>query len=180
MITGTTIAQIITLILTPIISRMYVAEDFAILAIVLSINAVIGALACGRYENAIILPFEKEKAFHLLVLCYILLLSTCIITFLVILFCPSIIENFVHTSFSPIWFSIPVFTFVSSSYTIFCSWVNREKNYKSIAYSKIIQNTVGNGSSVLMGISHWGGAGLIISTLIGALLSIAKPIYTII
>ena len=69
LVTGTTIAQVITILAAPAITRLYSPEAFEILAIFTSITSILGVIACLRYEMAIMLPKTNEEAANLLGLC---------------------------------------------------------------------------------------------------------------
>ena len=56
LMTGTTIAQAIPIAISPILTRIYTPEDFGIFAIFLAITLIIGSIANGRYELAIMIP----------------------------------------------------------------------------------------------------------------------------
>jgi len=63
LVTGTTIAQIITVLASPVITRLYGPETFGILALFTSITSIIAVIACMRYELAIMLPESDGEAF---------------------------------------------------------------------------------------------------------------------
>ena len=69
LVSGTAFAQIITILASPILTRLYSPEAFGFLAIFISITSIIGVIACMRYELAIMLPKSDEKAANLLALC---------------------------------------------------------------------------------------------------------------
>ncbi|NLL67479.1 MAG: lipopolysaccharide biosynthesis protein, partial [Clostridiaceae bacterium] len=57
---GTVIAQVIAVLVSPIITRMYTPADMGVLASFTAIVAILGVIAAGRYELAIVLP-ETDK-----------------------------------------------------------------------------------------------------------------------
>jgi O-antigen/teichoic acid export membrane protein len=66
LVTGTTLAQVITVLASPVITRLYGPEAFGFLAVFTSITSIIGVVACMRYELAIMLPKTDEEAANLL------------------------------------------------------------------------------------------------------------------
>ena len=62
LLSGATIAQIITLIAIPILTRIYTPEDFGYIAIYLSIANIVAAISTGRYELSIMLPEKRIEA----------------------------------------------------------------------------------------------------------------------
>ncbi|WP_292521939.1 hypothetical protein [Methanoculleus sp.] len=69
LVTGTTFAQIIAVLASPLLTRLYGPEAFGFLAIFTSITGILGVIACLRYEMAIMLPKTNEEAANLLDLC---------------------------------------------------------------------------------------------------------------
>ena len=69
--TGTSLAQAIPIIISPILTRIYTPEDFGLLALFLSITNIIGSVANGRYELAIMLPKEDEDAINIAALGFV-------------------------------------------------------------------------------------------------------------
>ena len=49
LVSGTTFAQILTILATPILTRLYGPEDFGLLALFLSITGILGTIVCLRY-----------------------------------------------------------------------------------------------------------------------------------
>jgi lipopolysaccharide exporter len=69
LVTGTTFAQVVTILASPLLTRLYGLEAFGFLALFTSITSIIGVIACMRYELAIMLPKTDEEAANLLGLC---------------------------------------------------------------------------------------------------------------
>ena len=69
LVTGTTFAQAVTILASPLLTRLYGPEAFGFLALFTSITSIIGVIACMRYEMAIMLPKTDEEAANLLGLC---------------------------------------------------------------------------------------------------------------
>ena len=72
LMTGTTIAQAIPIAISPILTRIYTPEDFGIFAIFLAITLIIGSIANGRYELAIMIPKKDEDAINIFALGFII------------------------------------------------------------------------------------------------------------
>ena len=56
LVTGTTLAQIISVLASPLVTRLYGPEAYGLLALFNLITSIIGVIACMRYELAIMLP----------------------------------------------------------------------------------------------------------------------------
>ena len=65
-LTSASIAQIVPLIIYPILTRIFHAEQFGLLALYQGICAILIIPASGRYEFAIMIPEKDEDAWNLL------------------------------------------------------------------------------------------------------------------
>lgn len=63
LLSANVVAQVIGLVVYPILTRMYAPEDFGLLNLFLSIGGVLTILATAEYYNAIVLPKKNRKAF---------------------------------------------------------------------------------------------------------------------
>lgn len=76
LMSGTIIAQVIPVAISPILTRIYTPEEFGVLALYVAILSVVTVIANMRYEIAIVQPERDEDAralFHLsLLICFVL------------------------------------------------------------------------------------------------------------
>lgn len=69
LISGTVGSQLILVAVSPILTRLYKPEDFAVLAVFMALTQVAEVIASGRYELAILLPRDLTDAFKIGILC---------------------------------------------------------------------------------------------------------------
>jgi len=158
---GTSIAQLITYASYPIVSRLYTPHEFGIFGLFTSIAGMITLISTGRYELAIILPKSEKKAFHLLILSFLINFSI-VLFVLLILFILSIF-NFQlkgdYQDVNTVIFLIPLFILLSGANNIFQNWYIRNKKFKLISISKIIMSVLNNSVVIIIGlisIHLWG------------------------
>ena len=65
---GTTIAQAIPIIISPILTRIYSPEEFGSLILFMSIVSILSVIVSLRYEKAIVQPLSDEDAISLVVI----------------------------------------------------------------------------------------------------------------
>ncbi len=82
---GTVIAQIIGIITTPIISRLYTPSDFGVLGLFTATLSILALAGGFRYELAIPLPEDDKDAANLFVF-FLVLLSVTSLCFLILIF----------------------------------------------------------------------------------------------
>ena len=64
LITGTGLAQLITIIFSPLLTRVYSEDQFGNFAFLLAICSILSHLVNGRYDVSIMLPKNEEDAIN--------------------------------------------------------------------------------------------------------------------
>lgn len=168
LLSGTAIAQAVPVLISPILSRLYTPDDFGVFALYMSIASVIGVLATGRYELAIMLPEKQKSAFNILALCLLLSLVTSVLTFILILFFIDPIIVFFEEPKIKVWlYFIPIIVFFTGIYQTFNYWSTRNKMFKRNATSRISQSTIAGGTQLGYGFLNSGAGGLILGYILG-------------
>lgn len=168
LMTGTTIAQAIPIAISPILTRIYTPEDFGVFALYMSILGVFTTVVTGRYSLAIILPKKDEDAINIVVLSiFIACFISIILLVIVFLFNQEITNLIGHADISRWLYLIPFTVFLSGIYQSFNYWGNRNKQYKRLATSRIIQGGVTGSANIGMGFSGFGAGGLIVGGAFG-------------
>ena len=173
LMTGTTIAQAIPIALSPILTRLYSPEDFGMFALFLSVVSILAIMVTGRYEIAAMLPKRKQDALALVLLS--ILINICLSFLLlmaVIAFNRDIVEWFSSAMVSSWLYWIPVSVFLTGLYQSFYSYANREKAYKNMSVSRVMQNGTTGLVSLLVGITKLSSSGLIIGLIVGRLAAV--------
>lgn len=161
---GSVLAQIIPIIMSVILARLYTPKDFGDWGIFSSIVTILTVIACGRYEYAILRPRRYVDALNIVCLSLILSLSFCTLLF-VILFISDFLQIRVISDLTGKYW-IPVYVLMSAGLQIFSNYANRFERYKVIAYYSIIKSTTQALTRTLLGILKVSN-GLIIGAVIG-------------
>lgn len=167
---GAGFAQVITLLFTTFLTRVYSPADFGILSLYLTTAGFLTVIFSGRYELAIMLPEKDSKAFSLLQLSSLLLLSFSALFYLSIFFLNDpVIEFFGLAGMkSWLWF-IPLSVVLLGLGQIFSYWAVRLNAYKFISIARVAESvTTGIGSLLF---SFFGTAGLLIGNITGQFIS---------
>ena len=83
---GTVLAQIIPLIISPFLTRLYSPKEFGVLALFSSISVILGSIVNGRYEQALVLIKTENEARHLTILSLLISLFMSLFLFFFFLF----------------------------------------------------------------------------------------------
>jgi O-antigen/teichoic acid export membrane protein len=136
--TGNVIAQAIPFLAEPVLARLYTPEDFAVLAVYLSVANLFSIIATARYELAIMLPKEDRKAANVLGLSVLISFAVSFISFLIVLFFNSNICRILHNEDVSIYlYLVPLSVLSVSWYQIFNYWNSRKKE---ISECNVFQN----------------------------------------
>jgi O-antigen/teichoic acid export membrane protein len=165
---GTLVAQIINVAVSPILTRIYKPESFGLFSLYFSLLSFVSLITTLRYELSITLPKKKEYAFNILIFCLFLSLFFGFIFFIIAFIYDKENLNF-FTKFNPkdLLYYVALNTAVVGIYNSLNYWNNREKNYRVIANSKIIQSLTTALIGVGLGFLGLHDNGLILATISG-------------
>jgi len=170
LVSGTVLAQLISYLLSPVISRLYAPEDMTYLSLFSRIVSFLAVIATARFELAFPLPKREEHAYSL----YRLSLRITFVT--------TVLSLFVVTGLLTVRWSDPNMYFLLAMipfgilflalYNQGMTWAIRIKNFKSISVSKVFSSSLNSVSTVVFGIFPFGFRGLIIGYLLGNAFSV--------
>lgn len=168
LVSGNIIAQMIPLLVSPLITRLYTPDSFSTFGIFLAIQTVFGVFATGRFDLALIIPGEKKAAINLynLALVCSLFLSIVLVPVLLI-FRTGIAGLFGVPELSGFLFLLPPAIAFHGITLSMVGVANREKHYSLLAFSNIFRAVILNGSCVLFGVVNMQVEGLIYSLMAG-------------
>lgn len=175
---GVSIAQIILLAITPILSRLYSKELFGLFFLFSSIIVIVKIINTFRLELAIMLPQRDKDAINLLVLGLIVNLLISIILLIIILVFQKTINVFLgEKNLGKYLYLIPLATFFVGISELSTSWNNRKKLYKNISYSKISKAIAQGSWNLGFGFAKLSSLGLIPGYIFGFIVLSSALIY---
>lgn len=179
LIGGAAVAQIIPIIISPIISRLYKVEDFGTLSVYTSIISIVSIIATGRYELAVMLPKEDDDAANILSLSVLISAGVSIVSLAIFWgFNTSITKALGDAAVSRWLFFIPLAVLMGGIYQTLNYWINRKKRYTSLTVSRISQSVTVGILNLSFGIAGAGTKGLIICGLVGQFIQTAILVYS--
>lgn len=166
LLTGTAAAQLITFALYPLLGRLYRPEDFGVLALFTTASAILGAVACARYDIA--LPIARRSArFAVFWLCVILSLAIGIVSGLG----GALYWHLREAAVTPV---LPWLLGLSVFLTGFCTastlFLLRHDRYRTTSGSIVIRILGAALVQILMAFVWGGGTGLVVGYCAGLLL----------
>ncbi|ENV3697107.1 lipopolysaccharide biosynthesis protein [Vibrio cholerae] len=141
LMTGTGIAQAIPIAIIPILTRMFSPEDFGLLALYAACVSILGVVATGRYEIAIMLPKDDEDARLLLQLSMLVALFFSLLISIPISIWNAQIARFLGNEDIAVWlYLVPVSVLFTGIYQALTYWNNRQKKFINTAVSRVNQS----------------------------------------
>jgi O-antigen/teichoic acid export membrane protein len=179
LVSGTAIAQIISIASAPLITRIYGADAFGLLAVFTSLVSMIAVIACLRYELAIMLPKADKEAVNLLAL------SLLITTFISLTLVPIIwlfgdeITSILNTpGLQPYMWLVSPMVFLTGSFSAINYWNSRKKQFGHLSKTQIAKAATTSGTQLGAGCAGYvSGGALIGAGFVGQLIATSTLSY---
>ena len=169
---GTGLAQLIPVLISPILTNLYSPEDFGVYGLYFSCTMVLSVIICGRYEMAILLPEKDEERINLLILCLIIAVFIALFLFLIVYFLEDWFVSLLgNKSMKSQFIYIPISVFVIGVFQAMNYWVNIKKEYKQLSISRVSRSFTTSISGILLSSTIFKASGLILSDLLGQFIS---------
>ena len=132
------ISQIMGILLTPIVTRMYAPESFGLVNIFGSTIMIFSVFSTMGYHSAIILPKKNSTATNLLILCFFSMFCVSAISFLITIVGKDLIAEKLNAPslVNYLWLT-PIFVFFHGMYMTLRYWKTRLRRFDNLAASRI-------------------------------------------
>jgi len=160
---GTIIAQALPVLISPILTRLYSPSDFGVLALFISITSIVGVIANGRYELAIMLPEKDEDAINVAAVGFLFNIAISLLFLIfIIIFKKPFLKLLKAESLSFWIYFAPLTVFFIGLFHILNYANNRFKLYKDISKSNILKSIASSLVQLTLGFLKTGTSGLIL------------------
>jgi len=169
LVSGTTVAQLLTIAAAPLLTRLYGPEAFGLFAIFVSIVNLIVVIACLRYELAIMLPEQDGEAANILgiSLGFVLITTGVLIPVLWLGGRPLASWLKVPELTNSLWL-IPPAVLVGGTFLALNYWNSRTRHFGRLSIARVTGSTATTGMQLGAGYAGYtGGGGLISAYLAG-------------
>ena len=159
---GTGLAQVLSFLVSPILSRLYGPVEFGCLGSFVSVSAVLGTVVTLQYSEALMLPESDEDAAKLFVAsCLSAVFLTAAFTALCAL-SPGFWLGLLKTPELKGWLVvIPLAALVAGLNQTLTSWCARRKAFKRTSSVLVVRSVAAGCGQTGAGLAHYGGSGLI-------------------
>ena len=171
---GNIIAQLLTIAAAPILSRLYMREDFGVFGLYLSISAIIGGVASWQYSQAIMLPSEDEESITVVALSELIVVGMSLLILIIVVVWKDRIAEILNAPLFAKWiWLIPAYVMLTGFDDILSCWFSRKKKFKYIAGTRIVNAFTHNCAKISFALfTFLKAGGLIIGQILGALMMI--------
>ncbi len=164
---GTIIGQAATLVVLPLLTRLYTPADFGAMAIFLALLVPLNAVASLRYEMAIPLPEDERDAQHLLVLALsMVVVLSVLLSLLLFFFAPVLLERVNGLALLGYLWLLPITFLGGGSYHALSHYAIRVQAFRTIAITKISQGAGQGFTQAALGLAGIGLSGLLLGLVV--------------
>ncbi len=132
LLAGGALAQLVPLLLGPLITRLFTPEAFGLLTSFTTIAATVAVVACGRYEFALPLARDGREAQALLALC-------ARIGLLVLLLSLPLAWGLHALGYLPLPQLLPLAVLAAGGLQLLTMWSNRAQRFRALAVARVLQ-----------------------------------------
>lgn len=175
---GTAFGQIISVLLSPIITRIYSPEALGVLGVFTSFNLIISAVVTLEYNYAIAVASDNGEAYVLLKASnWLSVIIGSILFFVVVLF-SSDIATLIGFNASPVLLlcAVPMVIFTGLKQTLNI-WMIRFRRFKTIGVILAVNAFLIGAMKILLGLWYPRASFLIYATLAGVIILVALMLY---
>uniref|UniRef100_UPI00333FCD3F oligosaccharide flippase family protein n=1 Tax=Castellaniella defragrans TaxID=75697 RepID=UPI00333FCD3F len=176
-LTGTVLAQVIPVIGSLVLARLYVPADFGIFSAWLGIVLILGVVLTGRFETALAIEFDGEPrrlaVLSTLATAGLVACAVAILCGVSVQLIPGIIGD--QTPVMVI-FLIPAALAVAMAQT-WQSWAAAEGRYRQLSMMRIAQAGAITLIQIIVGVFHAAADALAISYLLGQIIGLVASLY---
>lgn len=179
MASGTIISQIVVILSSPILSRIYSVNDFGYLSLFTSVISISAVLSTGRYELAIGIPEIDKDSLSIFNLILIIGGVTSTLYFIIIFLFSEVLKlEILGGLFLKKWIYIaPIYIFIIAILSAILYWLQRKKLYKKITFINAFQVILTSIFSLLIGFLKI-ESGMIYSLVLSAFIVVLYLIFT--
>lgn len=169
---GTVIAQVIPMLATLVLSRLYSPAEMGEWGVFSSYASILGVVACLRYDNAIVKPLRVLDAYNLSFLSIFIALSFTLVLYGGVLFADVFQFDRCFSLSRKALYLLPLYVLCLSLIQVLGNLANKTKQYRSLALASIGRSLTQATSRITLGYWSFTNIGLIAGAGLGALFNV--------
>lgn len=163
---GSAVAQLITIVVAPITTRLFTPEELGIYTLIVSAVNMFGMVLSLRYDMSIVYEDEERNVYPLIALSMIICFSTSLLISVGYWFYFTFVSDIDYPVFGScafIFLSCLVFGLIN----ILSAYNNRLREYGVMTSANVYRTAFQNGLIVLTGLGKFGETGLLLAQTVG-------------
>lgn len=160
------LAQGFLLLISPLVTRLYIPEDVGAFGIVLGMGALIGSMATGRLEHAVPVAKSYVAAVQVVMLGGVMVATVTVWALFGVIVAKLI--DFPAIQGLPL-FAIPLIALSLATYQLVTALLLRRRSYRIVGVTKLYQGGWTGGAQLALGVASFGATGLIWAQAMGYL-----------
>lgn len=173
LVTGTTFAQVLGILIAPILTRLYAPEAFGTLALFMSVIGIVQVISCLRYELSIMLPQTDEEAANLLGVSLASATGIALVAVPVIALGGHLLADLLNAPKLAVYlWLVPPMVLVNGFFLALNYWNSRTKHFGRLSIARVTKSLTAAGGKLGAGLSGLASGGsLILANFAGASVS---------
>ena len=171
---GTAVAQGLTVIIAPLLTRLYLPEELGQLGVYVAFVSIASVAVALRYETAIVATSDRREAAHLTLTAFLIGVPTSLLAsgVLYVLTENSIMGFGVLPAYAPL-LVFPAL-FLTNVFMVVRYWFVREETFGEISRALVLRSGGRAVSQVAFGLPLAGWLGLVMGDLVGRILGVGR------
>lgn len=143
---GVFLSQVILVLGSFVLTRIFTPEDFGLIALFLSLASVLTVISTGRYEHSIILPKERSDGYNLMLQTVFIVIAFSVVLFFVLWPLADKLSVLLRNPAIAPWLPfLPLMVLCNALFFTFRAWLIRFKEFKTITTAGVVKSIVLNG-----------------------------------
>ena len=177
LLSSNVVAQLIAILIVPILTRIYTPEQFGFFALLTSLSSILIIFSCFGYEKALVICQNKLERQIIVNFCFrVLLMNFILISVILIFFSFFNKKIFFDNQLSYFFFLVPILVFTGSLRNIYFNMANSQGRVDAISLSIINGSLINNLLALPLGFLNT--FGLIVSKIVSEIISLIILAYS--
>jgi O-antigen/teichoic acid export membrane protein len=171
---GTTTAQLLSLVSAPFVTRLFAPEAFGLAALFAAMNVILGVIVCLRYEKSILLAEEDDEALNAAALSLCCAVAIALLTSIGVALVSEHLQRWLKAPQlgSYLWL-LPLGVILSGCSTVLEHWNTRRRRFGRFAVAQLSGTISSIAMKLAAGLAGYVGGGiLILSALFGMFVAV--------
>lgn len=169
---GTVVAQLIAILVQPVLRRIIPVEDFGVYAVYMSVVGIFSTIVTLRYHIAIVIPKSEKEASELVIGGISISILSSIILLIILISAQNTLLRWLNIEKDFYWwfYFLPLSVFLAGNYLVINNWLVRIGKFNISATNKVIRRT-GEGISQIGFAIKNNSFGLVLGDIFGSFIN---------